>query len=197
MTRTRIWATSRARRWPSWATASQGHAHAQNLRDSGVEVVVSELPGNANYQLACDQRLQALNATEATAQADLIVMTLPDEAQPYVYKNFIAQALKAGQDHGLHPRVQHPLRADRPAGRRGRDQDRPKGPGHLLRSEYVKGGGVPCLIAVEKDYSGNARKMGLAWGAGIGGARPASWRPPSRSRPRPTVRRAGGAVAAA
>ncbi|HOA73431.1 MAG TPA: ketol-acid reductoisomerase [Phycisphaerae bacterium] len=150
---------------------SQGHAHAQNLRDSGVSVIVSELPGTANYQLACDHGFKPVTATEATEQADLIVMTLPDEAQPHVYKNFIAPALKPGKTlgftHGFNIHFGQIVPPE------GVDviMIAPKGPGHLLRSEYVKGGGVPCLIAVEKDYTGNAKKMGLAWAAGIGGGR--------------------------
>ncbi len=150
---------------------SQGHAHAQNLRDSGVNVIVSELPGTANYQLACDHNFKPLKADEATQQADLIVMTLPDEAQPFVYKNFIAANLKPGKTigftHGFNIHFGQIVAPE------GVDviMIAPKGPGHLLRSEYVKGGGVPCLIAVEKDPTGNAKKMGLAWGSGIGGGR--------------------------
>ncbi len=150
---------------------SQGHAHAQNLRDSGVDVIVSELAGTDNYQLACDHGFKPLDATAATEQADLIIMTLPDEAQPYVYKNFIAKALKPGKTlgftHGFNIHFGQIVPPE------GVDviMIAPKGPGHLLRSEYAKGGGVPCLIAVEKDCSGNAKKMGLAWGSGIGGGR--------------------------
>lgn len=150
---------------------SQGHAHAQNLRDSGVNVIIAELPGTDNYQLACDHGFKPMDATAATEKADLIVMTLPDEAQPYVYKNFIAKALKPGKTlgftHGFNIHFGQVVPPE------GVDviMIAPKGPGHLLRSEYQKGGGVPCLIAVEKDYSGNAKKMGLAWGSGIGGGR--------------------------
>jgi ketol-acid reductoisomerase len=150
---------------------SQGHAHAQNLRDSGVEVLVAELPGTDNHKLACEHGFKPLDAAEATEQADLIVMTLPDELQPKVYKGHIEANLKPGKTigftHGFNIHFRQIVPPD------GVDviMIAPKGPGHLLRSEYVKGGGVPCLVAVEKNPSGNALKTALAWGAGIGGGR--------------------------
>ena len=150
---------------------SQGHAHSQNLRESGVDVMVAELEGTANYKLACEHNFKPAAVEEVVKACDLIIMTLPDELQPIVYKNHIAPALQAGKTlgftHGFNihfGQIQPPEGVDV-------IMIAPKGPGHLLRSEYVKGGGVPCLIAIEKNDSGNAKKMGLAWGAGIGGAR--------------------------
>ena len=150
---------------------SQGHAHAQNLRDSGVEVVVAELPGTANHKLACDHKFTPVSVSEATKACDLIVMTLPDEVQATVYHQGIHEHLKAGKAIGFtHGFNIHFGQIDPPEG-----VDvimiAPKGPGHLLRSEFEKGGGVPCLVAIERDATGNALKTALAWGGGIGGGR--------------------------
>jgi ketol-acid reductoisomerase len=150
---------------------SQGHAHAQNLRDSGVEVVVAELEGTPNYKLACDHKFKPVSAAEATEAADLIIMTLADEAQPGIYAKFIEPNLTKGKTlgftHGFNIHFGQIVPPE------GVDvvMIAPKGPGHLLRSEFEKGGGVPCLVAVEKDDTGNAMKTALAWGAGIGGGR--------------------------
>ncbi len=150
---------------------SQGHAHSQNLRDSGVNVIVSELPGTENYKLAEQHNFKPVSAAELTKQADLIIITVPDEVQPIVYKNEIAPNLKENQAigfcHGFNihfGQIVPPANVDV-------IMIAPKGPGHLVRSEFEKGGGVPCLLAVEQDYSGNAKKVALAWAAGIGGAR--------------------------
>ncbi|UCD28161.1 MAG: ketol-acid reductoisomerase [Planctomycetota bacterium] len=150
---------------------SQGHAHAQNLRESGMEVMVAELPDTANYKLACEHKFKPLAVAEVVKGADLILMTLPDEIQPWVYKNDIHHNLKAGKTlgftHGFNIHFGQIVPPD------GVDviMIAPKGPGHLLRSEYVGGGGVPCLVAVEKDHSGKALQTALAWGSGIGGGR--------------------------
>jgi len=150
---------------------SQGHAHALNLRDSGIEVMVAELPGTANYKLACDHKFKPVSADEVTRACDLVVMTLPDELQAAIYRSSIQAHLKPGKTlgftHGFNIHFGQIVPPD------GVDviMIAPKGPGHLLRSEFEKGGGVPCLVAVEKDASGQALKLALAWGAGIGGAR--------------------------
>ncbi len=150
---------------------SQGHAHAQNLRDSGVNVIVSDLPGSANYQLACEHKFKPLSAAEATGQGDLLLMTLPDEVQAAVYRAEIAENISAGKTlgftHGFNIHFGQILPPD------GVDviMMAPKGPGHLVRSEFERGGGVPCLLAIEKDTSGNAKATALAWGRGIGGGR--------------------------
>ncbi len=150
---------------------SQGHAHSQNLRDSGVKVVVSELPGTDNYKLAVENGFKPLSAADLTKQAALIIITVPDEVQPIVFKNEIKPNLTAGKALGFcHGFNIHFGQIVPP-----KDIDvimiAPKGPGHLVRSEYQKGGGVPCLIAVYQDATGTAKKLGLAWAAGIGGAR--------------------------
>jgi ketol-acid reductoisomerase len=150
---------------------SQGHAHALNLRDSGVKVVVANRRDSSNGKLAIQHGFDPLSVEEATKSADLIILTLPDEQQPGVYAKSIAPHLKSpkalGATHGfnIHFKTIVPPR----------DVDvlmvAPKGPGHLVRSEFERGGGVPCLLAVHQDASGNARNIGLAWARGIGGAR--------------------------
>jgi len=150
---------------------SQGHAHAQNLRDSGVNVVVSELEGTNNHKLAVQAGFQPVGADEAARQGDLIIITVPDEVQAAVYDKQIAPNLSAGKALGFcHGFNIHFKLIDPPAG-----VDvimiAPKGPGHTLRSTYQEGSGVPCLLAVERDETGKARELGLAWGIGVGGGR--------------------------
>jgi len=150
---------------------SQGHAHAQNLRDSGVDVVVAQRPGSGNYQLACEHQFKPVGVAEAVEASDLILMALPDEVAAEVYRNEIHQNLKPGKTlgftHGFNIHFGQIVAPE------GVDvvMIAPKGPGHLVRSEFEKGGGVPCLLAVEKNESGDALQTGLAWGLGIGGAR--------------------------
>ena len=150
---------------------SQGHAHSLNLRDSGVKVIVAELPNTNNYKLAVEHGFQPMTAEEATKQADLIVMTLPDEVQPAVYSKSIAPNLRAGQTLGATHGFNIHFKTIVPPKDVNVVMVAPKGPGHLLRSEFEKGGGVPCLLAIHQDPTGNARKIGLAWARGIGGAR--------------------------
>ncbi len=150
---------------------SQGHAHSLNLRDSGVKVIVAELPNTNNYKLAVEYGFKPIGADEATRQADLIVMTLPDEAQPAVYNKFIAPNLKAGQTLGATHGFNIHFKTIVPPKDVNVIMIAPKGPGHLLRSEFEKGGGVPCLLAIHQDATGTARQIGLAWARGIGGAR--------------------------
>ena len=150
---------------------SQGHAHAQNLRDSKVKVVVAELEGTNNYKLAVKAGFKPLTAAEATKQGDLIVITVPDEFQAAVFTKEIGPNLKAGAAMGFcHGFNIHFKQIVPPAG-----VDvvmiAPKGPGHTVRSCFVEGSGVPCLIAVEKDATGKAHDIALAWGIGIGGGR--------------------------
>ncbi len=150
---------------------SQGHAHSQNLRDSGVKVVVAELEGTNNHAQAVKAGFKPLTAAEATKQGDLIVITVPDEFQADVFKKEIAPNLAPGKALGFcHGFNIHFKQIVPPAG-----VDvvmiAPKGPGHTVRSCYVEGSGVPCLIAVEKDETGKAHDIALAWGIGIGGGR--------------------------
>jgi len=150
---------------------SQGHAHAQNLRDSGIQVIVGQRPGSPNYDLAKSHGFDPISVSELAQKADLIQILLPDEFQADVYEKEIKQHLKKGKtllfSHGFNI---HFKRIIPPA-----DVDvlmiAPKGPGHLVRSEYVKGGGVPCLMALHQDASGEAKNTALAYGKGIGGAR--------------------------
>lgn len=150
---------------------SQGHAHAQNLRDSGVKVIVANRKDSANGRLAAEKGFDPLPVEEAVKRADLLIVTLPDEAQPGVYEKSIAPNLRAGQAIGATHGFNVHFKTIVPP----KDVDvlmvAPKGPGHLVRSEFERGGGVPCLLAVHQDATGNARKMGLAWARGVGGAR--------------------------
>jgi ketol-acid reductoisomerase len=150
---------------------SQGHAQAQNLRDSGCKVIVSELPGTPNFELAKKSGFDPLTTEEAVDKGDLIQILLPDEIQGDVYRNRIRDHLRPGNilmcSHGFNI---HFGQIEPPAG-----VDTllvaPKGPGHLVRSEFVKGGGVPCLIAVGEGASRETFALGLAYAKGIGGTR--------------------------
>ncbi len=150
---------------------SQGHAHAQNMRDSGLKVIVANRKDSPNGRLAIEHGFQPMSVEDAVKQADLIIMTLPDEVQPEVYNKSIKPNLKKGQTLGATHGFNFHFKTIEPP----KDVDviliAPKGPGHLVRSEFEKGGGVPCLLAVFQDASGNARKTALAWGNGVGGAR--------------------------
>ena len=150
---------------------SQGHAHAQNLRDSGINVIVSELAGTSNYNAAVKDGFKPVSAAEATKQADLIITVLPDELQAIVYKKEMEPNLAPGKALGFcHGFNIHFKQIVPPAG-----VDvvmiAPKGPGHTVRSCYAEGSGVPCLIAIEKNETGKAFDVALAWGIGIGGGR--------------------------
>jgi len=150
---------------------SQGHAHSLNLRDSGIKVIVSELPNTSNYRLAVEHGFQPMPADQATKAADLIIMTLPDEVQPAVYNKSIGANLRAGQTLGATHGFNIHFKTIVPPKDVNVIMIAPKGPGHLVRSEFEKGGGVPCLLAVHQDPTGSARQIGLAWARGIGGAR--------------------------
>ena len=150
---------------------SQGHAHAQNMRDSGLKVIVANRRDSANGRLAIEKGFDPVSVEDAVRAADLAIVTLPDEVQPEVYNKSIAPHLKAGKTLGVtHGFNVHFKTIVPPA-----DVDvilvAPKGPGHLVRSEFVKGGGVPCLACVHQDPTGNARAIALAWANGVGGAR--------------------------
>ena len=150
---------------------SQGHAHAQNLRDSGCKVVVGQRPGSANYDLAVSHGFKPVSAEEATEQGDLINMLLPDEVQGDIYRQSVLPHLKPGNvlmcSHGFN------VHFGQVAPPKGVDAllVAPKGPGHLVRSEFEKGGGVPCLIALSEGASDETRRLGLAYAKGIGGTR--------------------------
>jgi len=150
---------------------SQGHAQAQNLQDSGYTVVVGELQGTANYKLAVKQGFEPVSAAEASQQADIIQVLVPDEAQKKIYTTDIAPHLKPGKalvfSHGFNihfGQIQPPPEIDV-------YMVAPKGPGHLVRRQYTQGAGVPSLIAVYQDASGQARELALAHACGIGAGR--------------------------
>ena len=150
---------------------SQGHAHSLNLRESGIEVAVAELEGTPNYKLAVEHGFQPGDVKTAIEGAALIIVTLPDEVQAKVYESQIGPNLKGGQTlgfcHGFNIHFEYIV----PPKDVNVVMIAPKGPGHLVRSEYEKGGGVPCLVAVKQDATGNAKDVALAWANGIGGAR--------------------------
>ena len=150
---------------------SQGHAHSLNLRDSGIEVAVAELEGTDNFKLAVKHGFGPADIKTAMDQAALVIVTVPDEVQAQVYKDHIAPSLVAGQTlgfcHGFNIHFKYVV----PPKDVNVVMIAPKGPGHLVRSEFEKGGGVPCLVAVQLDATGDARQIALAWGNAIGGAR--------------------------
>ncbi|MFA6177063.1 MAG: ketol-acid reductoisomerase [Phycisphaerae bacterium] len=150
---------------------SQGHAHSQNLRDSGIEVAVAELEGTENFKIAQSHGFKPGDIKTAMNGATLIIITLPDEMQGKIYATQIAPNLKAGQTlgfcHGFNIHFKYIV----PPKDVNIVMIAPKGPGHLVRSEYEKGGGVPCIVAVEQNATGNAKEIALAWGNGVGGAR--------------------------
>jgi len=150
---------------------SQGHAHAQNLRESGVKVIVANRRDSANGRLAIEKGFEPTSVEDAVKAGDLLIVTLPDEVQPDVYAKSIAPHLRAGHAIGATHGFNVHFKTIVPP----KDVDvllvAPKGPGHLVRSEFEKGGGVPCLLAIHQDATGNAKKIGLAWARGIGGAR--------------------------
>ncbi len=150
---------------------SQGHAHALNLHESGVNVIVGLYDGSKSWAKAEAAGLKVMTVADATKNADIVMILIPDEKQGDIYKNDIAPNLTSGKAlmfaHGFNI---HYKQIVAPA-----DVDvfliAPKGPGHTVRSEYVEGKGVPCLIAVEQDATGKATDLGLAYAAGIGGSR--------------------------
>ncbi|NLG66780.1 MAG: ketol-acid reductoisomerase [Actinobacteria bacterium] len=150
---------------------SQGHAHSQNLRDSGLEVIVAEAPGSAAWQRAAAAGFEVLTAAEAAAKAQVIMLVVPDQTQKLVYDSSIKDSLDEGDmlmfAHGFNihfgqivppPFVDVTMVA-------------PKGPGHLVRRVYTEGGGVPSLVAVHQDHTGQARAKALAYAKGIGATR--------------------------
>ncbi len=150
---------------------SQGHAQAQNLRDSGVDVIVAELEGTPNYKLAVKQGFKPVNAAKAAKDADIIQILAQDNLQAELYKNEIKGNLKKGKtlvfSHGFNI---HYNQIVPPA-----DIDvvmvAPKGPGHLVRREFERGAGVPSLIAIYQDYTKKAKQTALAYAKGIGATR--------------------------
>jgi ketol-acid reductoisomerase len=150
---------------------SQGHAHSQNLRDSGVKVVVAEAPGTAAWDRAAAAGFEVMTANAAAAVADVIMMVVPDQTQKVVYETAVRDNLKDGDmlmfAHGFnihYNQIVPPKTVDV-------TMIAPKGPGHLVRRVYTEGGGVPALLAVYQDATGKAREKALAYAKGIGALR--------------------------
>ena len=150
---------------------SQGHAHALNLHESGVDVVVGLYEGSKSWDRVKEAGVEVATVANAVRSADVVMMLVPDEKQAKLYKEEVAQNLEAGNAlvfaHGFNI---HYGQIVPPA-----DVDvfmvAPKGPGHMVRRTYTEGSGVPCLIAVHQDATGQARELALAYANGIGGAR--------------------------
>ena len=151
---------------------SQGHAHAMNLRDSGVkDVVVALRPGSPSVKKAEDAKFKVMAPAEAAKWADIVMVLTPDELQAKLYNDDLKANMRPGTAiafaHGLN--IHFKLIEARP------DMDvfmiAPKGPGHTVRSEYLRGGGVPCLVAVDQNPSGNALEIALSYASAIGGGR--------------------------
>ncbi len=150
---------------------SQGHAHALNMHDYGLDVTVGLYEGSKSWDKAKNDGLKVAVVSEAVASADVIMILIPDEKQAQVYRESIAPNLKAGAAlvfaHGfsIHfNQIVPPENVDV-------FMVAPKGPGHLVRREYQKGKGVPCLMAIHQNYTGNAQELALAYARGIGGTR--------------------------
>jgi ketol-acid reductoisomerase len=150
---------------------SQGHAQAQNLRDSGLQVTVADLPGTPNYEKAIEDGFTPVLAREAAEKSDIIQILTEDHAQAALYRKDIAHTMKAGRtllfSHGFnihYGQIIPPKKVDVV-------MVAPKGPGHLVRSEYVRGAGVPALVAIQQDASGQALQTALAYASGIGATR--------------------------
>lgn len=150
---------------------SQGHAHAENLRDSGAEVAIGLYKGGKSWAKAEAKGFKVLEVAEATTWADIIMILTPDEYQSDIYENEIKPNLTEGKAlafaHGFNIHFGQILAPE--------NVDvimiAPKGPGHTVRSEFVRGGGVPCLIAIQNDASGNAKAVALSYASGVGGGR--------------------------
>ena len=151
---------------------SQGHAHAQNLRESGIENVAVALRENSSSTIKAEQAgFKVMNPSEAAEWADIVMFLAPDELQSEIYNTHIGPNLKSGSTiafaHGLN------IHFDliKPAENIDVIMIAPKGPGHTVRSEYLRGAGVPCLVAVDKNPSGNALEIAIAYASAIGGGR--------------------------
>lgn len=150
---------------------SQGHAHALNLHDSGMDVIVGLYEGSKSWSKAEEAGLKVATAYDAAKQADIIMILINDEKQPKLYKESIEPNLTEGKTlmfaHGFNIHFKQIV----PPSNVNVIMIAPKGPGHTVRSEFLVGHGVPCLIAVHQDATGNAHDIGLAYALGIGGAR--------------------------
>lgn len=150
---------------------SQGHAHALNLKDSGVDVIVGLYKGSKSWAKAESQGLRVMTSAEAAKAADVVMILINDENQAALYKESIEPNLTAGKTLAFAHGFNIHFGCIKPPENVNVIMIAPKGPGHTVRSEYLAGKGVPCLIAVEQDATGDAWDIGLAYALGIGGAR--------------------------
>ena len=150
---------------------SQGHAHALNLKDSGVNVIIGLYEGSKSWQKAENQGLKVMTSAEAAKNADVIMILINDEKQAALYKESIEPNLTEGKTLAFAHGFNIHFGCIKPPKNVNVIMIAPKGPGHTVRSEYQAGKGVPCLIAVEQDATGDAWDIGLAYALGIGGAR--------------------------
>ena len=150
---------------------SQGHAHALNLHESGVDVIVGLYEGSKSWDKVKEAGLEVTTTSEAAKNADIIIILVPDEKQAKLYREEIEPYLEDGNAlvfaHGFNIHFKQIV----PPSNVDVFMIAPKGPGHMVRRTYTEGSGVPCLIAVEQDYSGKAKDLALAYANGIGGAR--------------------------
>ena len=150
---------------------SQGHAHALNLKDSGVDVIVGLYEGSKSWKKAEEQGLKVMTSAEAAKAADVIMILINDEKQAKLYKESIEPNLEPGKTLAFAHGFNIHFGCIKPPADVNVIMVAPKGPGHTVRSEYQAGKGVPCLVAVEQDATGDALEIGLAYALGIGGAR--------------------------
>ncbi len=150
---------------------SQGHAHANNLKESGIDVTVAEKAKSQNWEKAEKAGFKVLAASEAAKKADIIMMLVPDEYAADIYKEEIAPNIKKGAYLGFAHGFNIHFGQIAPPHDVNVFMAAPKGPGHLVRSEYSKGSGVPCLIAIHQDPSKDTKAVALAYASGIGGGR--------------------------
>jgi ketol-acid reductoisomerase len=152
---------------------SQGHAHANNLRDSGIKVIVGLRKGGPSWQKAVDAGFEVFEPAEAARRANIVMMLVPDELGAELYQREIAPGMRDGEylafAHGFNIHFKGIV----PQPGLNVFMVAPKGPGHLVRSEFQKGRGVPCLLAIHQDPSGDTRQVGLAYAKAIGGTRAA------------------------
>ena len=150
---------------------SQGHAPALNLKDSGVNVIVGLYKGSKSWAKAEAQGLTVMTAAEAAANADMIMILINDEKQANLYKEIIEPNLTEGKTLAFAHGFNIHFGCIKPPKNVNVVMIAPKGPGHTVRSEYQAGKGVPCLVAIEQDATGDALEIALAYALGIGGAR--------------------------
>jgi len=164
---------------------SQGHAHALNLKESGLNVRVGLRADSSSCQKAREAGLQVDTIADAVKWADVVMVLLPDQYQKAIYDSEIAPNMEPGNTlafaHGFNIHYKQIV----PPETINVIMIAPKSPGHLVRRTFTEGNGVPCLIAIHHDATGEAKQQALAWAKGLGGAKPVLLKPPSRTKPKP------------